>query len=101
MTVRVQHVAAGMGIAAALALAWLAAHSTGPVPQAKYAEDLAGPLMEHMVTEAEHIVPPVLTPHRYPRMVAPAISAVIQRGYSPLYQIPDPQAAALSAEQAW
>ena len=101
MKTRVPHVVAGLGIVAALGLAYLAAHNTGPVPQGKYSEDAAGPLMEHMISEAEQIVAPVLTQQRYPSRVAPSISNVIQKGYSPLYAIPDPQAAALPAEQAW
>lgn len=101
MRVDARHAAAVLALAAAAALAWAATRNTGPIPQARYSEDLAGPLMEHMVSEAEQITQPVLTQHRYPRMVAPAISSVIQQGYTPLYQIPDPQVAALPAEQAW
>jgi hypothetical protein len=67
----------------------------------KYTELRPGPLFEHLVTEAELLSQPVYVPHHYPPRVGPQISNVITYGYSPLYQPPDPQVAALPAEGAW
>lgn len=101
MKISAMHVAAALGIAGAVALAWAATHNVGPVPQVKFSEDIRGALQEHLVSSAELTSQPVYVPHRYPVSVVPAISAVISKGFSPLYQTPDPQAAALPAEQAW
>lgn len=101
MTVKTAHVLAVIGLAAAAGIAYLATRSAGPVPLTTYTELRQGTLMEHVVTEAGLITQPVYVPHHYPQRVAPQIAAVIAHGYAPLYQIGDPQAAALPAEQAW
>lgn len=95
------HVSAGIALLAAGGIALLATRSAGPVPLTQYTELREGPLMEHVVTEAGLLAEPVHVPHRYPQRVAPLVSAVVNHGYAPLYQPPDPQAAALPAEQAW
>lgn len=98
MAVKTEQVVAVMFVAAAAGLAYAATRGIGPIPPAEYSEDLGGPLMEHLVTEAEMLTAPVYLPQRYPVRVGPQISNVIQRGYSPLYQPLDPQVAALPSE---
>jgi hypothetical protein len=99
-TTTVQVVSAA-GLAAAAAIAWIATRSAGPVPMPAYTEQREGPLMEHLVTADELLEGTVFTGPRYPPRVAPAISSVISHGFAPLYQVPDPQAAALPAEEPW
>lgn len=101
MGLTVRHAAAAAGIAAAAALIIAATRTAGPVAQARFSEDISGPLQEHLVSAAELTAAPVYVQHRYPVSVAPAISAVIQRGFAPLHKIPDPVAARLPAEEAW
>lgn len=95
------HAVAGIGLLAAAALAVAATRTTGPVKMPAYTELRTGPLMEHLVTEAGLATAPVMVQHYYPGRVAPSISNIVARGFAPLYQVPDPQAAALPAEQAW
>lgn len=100
ITTRQAVLAAGGGVA--LGLAWLAYKSAGGTRRAPaYTETIPGPLLAHLVTEAELLAAPVLTPARYPARVGPGISALIAHGFAPHYQLPDPQAAAAPSEQAW
>ena len=93
---------AGVALLGAGVLAYLATRSAGPVPMPAFTEQRGGgPLMEHLITEAELISSPVYVPHHYPPRVAHGISQVVSHGFSPLYQAPDPQVAALPAEEAW
>jgi hypothetical protein len=95
------HVVSAAGLAVAAGIAWAATRTTGPVPMPAYTEQRPGPLMEHLITAEELLTAPVFTGVRYPPRVAPAITTIISHGFAPLWQIPDPQAAALPAEEPW
>jgi hypothetical protein len=95
------HVAAGVGVLAAAGLAYAATRTAGPVSMPVFTELREGPLMEHLVTREQLGTAPAKARHHYPGQVAPAISAIVSKGFAPLYCLPDPQAAALPAEQAW
>lgn len=95
------HVVAGAGILAAAGIAYLATRSAGPVPMPAFTELRQGPLMEHLVTREQLTAAPVFMACHYPPRVAPGISQIVQHGYSPLWQVPDPSAAALPSEEMW
>lgn len=92
------HALAGAGLVLAGGVAYLATRGAGPVALKQYTELRQGPLQEHLVTVEELGGAPEVLPHRYPSKVAPGLSACITHGFAPLYQLPDPQAAALPAE---
>lgn len=95
------YVLAGIGLAAAGGIGYLATRSAGPVKLQQFVELRQGPLQEHLVTAEELQVSPVFTGHHYPARVAPMVTACIHQGFAPHYQVPDPQAAALPAEVMW
>lgn len=98
MSLTVPQIAAGVLAAAAAGIAYAATRTAGPVPMPKYTELRAGPLAEHLVTEAELLVPPARSRIRYPAAPGPGITSAIAAGFAPLYRPPDPQVAALPAE---
>jgi hypothetical protein len=53
------HVFLALGLGAAAGVAWVATRTAGPAPVTKYTELRTGPLMEHLVTAEELLVPPV------------------------------------------
>jgi hypothetical protein len=96
--------------AAAAAVGWLfytATRAAGPFPPV----DRAGPLTEleapaqnfvtHLARAGELLAAPVKVPHRYPDQTCPGITVTMHQGFVPFYRLPDPQLAALPAEQAW
>jgi hypothetical protein len=101
MALTPQHVVGGTALVIAAGIAYAATRTAGPVPPAKYTELLPGPMFEHIVTEAELLTQPVRTRVHYPARVGPQISKVISQGFAPAYQPPDPQVAALPAEEPW
>jgi hypothetical protein len=92
-----RHVGAAVALGAAAGLAFLATRSAGPIRIPTFSEDYPGPLMEHLVTLEEY-GPRAPLPHRYPSKVAPGMTQVVAVGFAPMWQLPDPQAAALPAE---
>jgi hypothetical protein len=94
-------VLAGIGLGAAGAVAWIATRAAGPVQMTQYTELREGPLHEHLVTAAELGAVPATARHHYPDRVAPGTSALVQKGFAPLYRPCDPVVAALPAEKAW
>lgn len=97
---RTEHVIAVIGLLVAAGLAYAATRTTGPVPLPAFTELRSGPLMEHVISAEELLTEPVYVPHHYPGRVAPHTFKAIRHGFAPLYALPDPQAAALPAEQA-
>jgi hypothetical protein len=93
-----KHALAGVGLLAAGGVAYLATRGAGPVQLKQFTELRQGPLQEHLITAEELGQVPERLPHRYPCKIAPGLSMTITQGFSPLYQLPDPQAAALPAE---
>jgi len=91
----------GFGLGLAGGVAYLATRAAGPVQLTQYTEQREGPLMEHLVTAAELGMIPATPRHHYPARVAPGISALVEKGFAPLYQTCDPQVAARPAERAW
>lgn len=91
----------GIGLGAAAAIAYLATRTAGPVQLTRYTECRQGTIQPHLVTEADLLTAPARTRHHYPVRVAPALVGVIANGFAPLYAPPDPQIAALPAEEAW
>ena len=101
MTKHERCVLAGIGLLAAGGIAWMATRSVGPVPLTQYTEQRQGPLAEHLVTREELGYVPATSRMHYPARTAPGLTALIAQGFAPLYQLPDPVAASLPAEQAW
>ena len=99
--IRPPHVFAAAGALAALGIAYVATRSAGPVGLTQYTELREGPLQEHLVSAAELAEQPVYVPHSYPSRVGHGVSACISHGFAPLWQAPDPQAAALPSEAMW
>lgn len=95
------HAIALIGLGAAAAVAWLATRSAGPVQLTQYTECRQGTIQEHLVTAAELLGEPARVRHHYPVRVAPAITNLVSHGFAPLYCPPDPQIAALPAEESW
>jgi hypothetical protein len=99
------HVAVAAAIGALGVLAWTATRSAGPVP------DRQGPFTEleapaqnfvsHLAHLSEFLVAPVFTPHRFPDRTCPGTTQTIHQGFAPRYALPDPQLAALPAEEPW
>jgi len=97
------HVAAAAALAVAGVLAWTAARS-GRVDVPKTFTELQGPVLsfqEHLAHAGELLTEPVTLPHRYPPQTAPGTTQTIHQGFTPLYQLPDPQIAALPAAEPW
>lgn len=96
--------AVAAAVAAAAVLAYTATRAVGPV-------DAQGPLTEleapaqnftsHLARAAELLTAPVFTPHRFPDRTCPGTTQTIHQGFAPQYAIPDPQVAALPAEEPW
>lgn len=101
MKLDTRHAVAGLGLLVAGGIAYLATRSAGPVQLTPFTELREGPLQQHVVTTDGLLTQPVNVPHHYPARVGPGITRVISQGFAPLWQIPDPQVAALPAEQAW
>jgi hypothetical protein len=96
------HIALGLGLSAAAAMAFGATRGVGSVKgMTKFTESRGGGLQEHLVTKEELGLVPAEPQMHYPAQVAPGLNMLITQGFAPLYQIPDPQIAALPAEQAW
>lgn len=95
------YVLAGVGLAAALGVGYLATRSAGPVKLEQFVELRTGPLQEHLVTAEELQVSPVFTGHHYPTRVGPQVTACIHQGFALRYQIPNEQIMALPAEVMW
>lgn len=95
-------------IAAAAVVAGLvwAAHRAGMLrtfPQGALTE-LEAPAQnfaEHLAHASELLTAPVFLPHRYPDRTAPGTTRTMHQGFAPLYRLPDPQIAALPAEEPW
>lgn len=106
-TLRPEHVLLAAAAAAAGWLFYTGTRAAGPVPSV----DRAGPLTEieapaqnfvdHLARAGELLNPPVRVPHRYPPQTCPGITVTMHQGFVPFYRLPDPQLAALPAEQAW
>lgn len=105
MTISTHHVAAGALLLAAGGLALLATRGAGPVQLTKYVELRRGPLQEHLVSVDELNMGRGFSapryPMHYPGTVAAGITGLVKDGFTPLWQIPEPQIAPLPAEQAW
>jgi hypothetical protein len=101
---KTEHVLGGTLLLVAAGIAMLATKSAGPVQLTKYVELHAGPLQEHLVTVDELNMSRTFTqPHwplHYPGQVAAGVSQAVNLGFAPLWQLPDPQAAALPMEKA-
>jgi hypothetical protein len=95
------YVVTGIGLGIAGIVAYLATRSAGPVQMTQYTEQREGPLMEHLVSREELGLIPAAERMHYPTQVAPGITQCIIKGFAPLYQPPDVQAASLPAEQVW
>lgn len=98
MKITSTHVLGAVGLAVAAGIAYAATKGTGPVKLTQFTEARQGPLQEHLVTLEELGGVSATIPHRYPAKVAPGLGMCITHGFAPLYQLPDPQAAALPAE---
>lgn len=95
-----RHVFAGAALLAAGAMAYIATRSAGPVRLTQFTEQREGPLMEHLVTLEEiNATGRAYLPHRYPAKVAPGLNQLVAVGFAPMWQNPNPVAAALPAEQ--
>lgn len=92
------HLLGVVALGVAAGVAYVATRSTGPVKMAQFTESRLGPLQEHLVTLEELGGVQAVHPHRYPSKIAPGLALCITHGFAPLYQLPDPQAAALPAE---
>ena len=75
-----------------------AAARLSPLPP--FTELREGPLQQHLVSADGLLTAPARTRCHYPARVAPAISAIIERGWSPLWTPRDEQAAYLPAEES-
>src|SRR5262249_9979305 len=97
------YAAAGLGLGAALVLAYAGTRKIGPVDAPVPFTELEAPV-QNFASHLAHITEltdPVFTPHRFPDRTCPGITETIHQGFAVHTALLGPQLAALPAEQAW